>query len=65
MTCTTYSNAAVLCCADRVGWFRSMVRYTVPWSREGLLDHLIEFVVTHDVVGGWMDGWIGCMTTIL
>jgi len=37
-----------------------MVRHTVPWSREGLFYHIIEFIVTHDEVGGWR---IGCMTT--
>jgi hypothetical protein len=38
------------CCADLLGCFSSTAQDAVQWSREGLLDHIMEFIVTHDEV---------------
>jgi hypothetical protein len=37
--------------ADLVGCFSSTAQDAVQWSREGLLDHIMKFIVTYDEVG--------------
>jgi hypothetical protein len=37
--------------ADLLGCFSATAQDVVPWSREGLLDHIMACIVTYDLVG--------------
>lgn len=43
------SNGCWLTCW--VGCFSSTAQDAVPWSKEGLFDHIMGFIVTYDMVG--------------